>query len=151
AIWGDSKVAATLTNPYLGPDRIVSCWRSLSFWMSSPLHAASSASGAVFSAMHRVLGGHPHTRPRASQTTHFLFGPRYPGPPRSPQVASAKEVAATRATRAAINLRQKLLGDISSGPVYMIAQQFNAVHPWLRVELCGASNKPTCVGTFLLG
>jgi hypothetical protein len=36
--------------------------------------------------------------------THLLFGPRYPGPPLSPQVASAKEVAATRATKA-INIR----------------------------------------------
>jgi hypothetical protein len=45
---------------------ISSCRRSLSFWMSSPLHAASSASGAGFSGVQRVAGGHPHTRPRAS-------------------------------------------------------------------------------------
>src|SRR5262249_13778003 len=42
---------------------------------------------------------------RASHDTHFPFGPRYPGPPRSPQVGSAREVAATRATKAAIDIR----------------------------------------------
>jgi hypothetical protein len=71
--------------------------------MSSPLRAASGAAGAVRSGAQRV-GGDPHTRPRASQDTHFPSGPRYPGPPLSPQVASATEVAATSDTSGAITV-----------------------------------------------
>jgi hypothetical protein len=71
------------------------------------LQAASLALGAGFSGVQRVSGGHPHTRPRASQPTHLLFGPS--GPPLSPQVASATEVAATSDTRGAITIRWRLL------------------------------------------
>jgi hypothetical protein len=31
--------------------------------------------GAGLSSVHRVLGGEPHTRPRASQDTHFVRSP----------------------------------------------------------------------------
>ena len=112
-------------NPFA---RAVQCWRLLG---SGPLpHPAPGPDAPVFQTTLanavRICGarfGHlllndgkefraaardPHTRPRASQDTHFPSGPRYPGPPLSPQVASAKEVADTRATRA-IKIRSRLL------------------------------------------
>jgi hypothetical protein len=67
--------------------------------MALPCFATSAASGCARSAVQRSDGGEPHVRASAAQPTHFPFGARYPGPPRSPQAANAPpDVAAIAMT-----------------------------------------------------
>jgi hypothetical protein len=63
---------------------MVSCARVFRSLFAAPSRAASAASVATFSAVQRVVGGAPQTRPIASHETHFPSGSRYPGPPLSP-------------------------------------------------------------------
>src|SRR4051812_33473890 len=75
----------------------------LSFVILYLRSALSAECAATFSAMQLVDGGDPHTRPISCQPTHFPFGPRYPGPPLVPHLATASAEAArlTKITRVA--------------------------------------------------